>query len=369
MSALYSLRTVRRMHRRTILPFVALGLIGGTRCPPAAAEQGLFTVGTASAAPGRKATGVLAVPAGSDAGLEIPVAVVQGARPGPVLALVAGAHGTEYASIVAVEKLIERLDPAEVSGTVILVPLLNTPSFEQKVPHVNPVDGKNMNRFYPGKADGTQTERALALVTRQVVERCDYLIDFHGGDLDEDLRPYSYWLKTGNAKQDAASRQMVLAFGLDTIVIAADRPKDPNASRYLDATAATRGRVALTVEAGRAGTVAPEDVSALVDGTLSVMRLLKMLPGAPSPVEHPVWIESVQTLSSEQSGIFHPLVSRGAYVAEGMRVGYVTDYAGKTVFEARAPKAGVVLYVCAVPSMKKGETIATVGVVGLPPPP
>ena len=181
------------------------------------------------------------------------------------------------------------------SGTVILVPLVNTPSFEQKVPHVNPVDGKSMNRFYPGKADGTQTERALFLITRQIVERCDYLIDFHGGDLDEDLRPYSYWLKTGNEKQDAASRQMVLAFGLGTIIISADRPTDPGASRYLDSTASTRGKPSITVEAGRAGTVDPADVSALVDGTLSVMRLLKMLPGTPAMVDHPIWIESIKT--------------------------------------------------------------------------
>src|SRR5262245_21996624 len=84
----------------------------------AAAEQSPFTVGTASANRGQKATGVLAVTAGSDAGLEIPVAVVQGKAPGPVLALVAGAHGTEYASIVAIENLIQSLDPAQISGTV-----------------------------------------------------------------------------------------------------------------------------------------------------------------------------------------------------------------------------------------------------------
>ena len=255
------------------------GLLVGLWCSAAGAELTPFTVGTASANSGQKSTGVLAVPAGSDAALDIPVAVVRGARPGPVLALVAGAHGTEYASIIAIEELIENLDPAEVSGTVILVPLVNIPSFEQKVPHVNPVDGKSMNRFYPGKPDGTQTERALYLMTRQIVERCDYLIDFHGGDLDEDLRPYSYWLKTGNEKQDVASRQMVLAFGLDTIIISADRPTDPGASRYLDSTASTRGKPAIAVEAGRAGTVEPADVSALVDGSLSVMRLLKMLPG------------------------------------------------------------------------------------------
>src|SRR5437773_1211455 len=122
--------------------------------------QAPFAVGTASAASGQKATGYLAVPAGVDAATSIPVVVVNGAKPGKVLALVSGAHGTEYASIIAIEKLISDLDPAQVTGTVILVPLVNVPSFEQKVPHVNPVDGKSMNRFYPGNPNGTQTERA-----------------------------------------------------------------------------------------------------------------------------------------------------------------------------------------------------------------
>jgi hypothetical protein len=355
------------MNVRNAAWVAAAGLLASVAAT-AAPDTSAFAVGTASAAPGQKATGVIAIPAGSDAALDIPVAMVHGARPGPVLALVSGAHGTEYASIVAIEKLITSLDPAQVSGTVILVPLVNVSSFEQKVPHVNPVDGKSMNRFYPGKADGTQTERALFAMTRQVVDRCDYLIDFHGGDLDEDLRPYSYWVKTGDAKRDDASRRMVLAFGLGTIIISADRPTDPAATKYLDATAVARGKTAITVEAGHAGTVEPADVSALVDGTLSVMRLLRMLPGEPATVEAPVWIESIKSVTSGETGIFYPLVSRGAYVARGTRLGYVTDFVGRKTFDAFAPDAGVVLYVCAVPSMKKGDTIANVGVVAASPP-
>src|SRR5262249_55701219 len=135
------------------------------------AQQASFTVGTATAAAGQKATGYLEVPAGMDAATSIPVVVVRGSRPGPVLALVSGSHGTEYASVIALEKLIQQLGPAQVSGTVIVLPLVNIQSFLQKVPHLNPVDGKNMNRFYPGKVDGTQTERAAFLITKQVVER------------------------------------------------------------------------------------------------------------------------------------------------------------------------------------------------------
>src|SRR5438105_1170973 len=218
-----------------------------------------FTVGTATAAPGQKASGTIEVPAGVDAALSIPVVVAQGTRSGPVLALVSGAHGTEYASILALEKVIERLDPAQLSGTVIIVPLVNVNSFEQKIAHVNPVDNKSMNRFYPGRIDGTQTERASYLITKQVVERCDHLIDLHGGDLDESLRPYSYWTVTGNAQQDERSKDLVLAFGLDHIIISADRPKDPNASRFLENTASTRGKPSFTAEAGYSGTVDADD--------------------------------------------------------------------------------------------------------------
>src|SRR5437667_8814538 len=329
----------------------------------AAQDRATFTVGTATAARGQKATGTIEVPAGSDAALSIPVAVFHGAKPGPVLALVAGAHGTEYTSIIALEKLIVTLNLAEISGTVIIVPLINIQSFEQKVPHLNPIDRKSMNRFYPGKIDGTQTERASYVITKQVVEQCDHLIDLHGGDLDESLRPYSYWTKTGNEKQDQISHEMVLAFGLDHIIISADRPKDPQASRYLENTATMRGKPSITAEAGHAGTVETDELNALVNGCLNVMRYLKMLPGAPSVIEHPIWIEKVVTLASEQTGIFYPLVKRGTYVEQGMKIGYVTDYVGKIIFEARAPVTGIVLYLCAVPSMTKGATIANFGVV------
>jgi predicted deacylase len=330
----------------------------------ALAQQGVVKVGTAATGVGQKSSGVIEVPAGVDAGTSIPVVVVHGAKPGPTLALVTGAHGTEYVSIIAVEKLIGVLDPAEISGTVILVPLVNVVSFEQKVPHVNPVDGKSMNRFYPGKADGTQTDRALYAITKEVVDRCDYLIDYHGGDLDESLRPYAYWGPTGKAEQDRISKDMVLAFGLDHIIIWKERPTDPAATRYLDNTASVRGKASIVVEAGHAGTVETDDVALLVNGTLSTMRALKMLPGEPRRVENPVWIAKLDDLIAEQAGIFYPLVKRGTYVSAGMKIGYATDYAGKVIQEFRAPEAGVVLHINAVPSMKKGDNILDLGVVG-----
>ena len=145
---------------KTTLLAAAVALSFGV---PALAQQDphpTFTVGTATAQRGQKVYGALKVPAGSDAGYDIPVVVIHGARPGPVLAVASGAHGSEYASIIAVEMLIDAVRPDTVAGTLILLPIINVPSFERITPHVNPTDNKSMNRFYPGDPQGTQTARA-----------------------------------------------------------------------------------------------------------------------------------------------------------------------------------------------------------------
>jgi predicted deacylase len=327
-----------------------------------------FTVGTAVAQPGTKAYGVLAVPAGSDAGYDIPVVVIQGVRGGPVLAVVSGAHGSEYASIVALQQLIDRVKPGDLSGTLIVVPIVNIPSFQRITPHVNPTDGKSMNSRYPGDAAGTQSDRASYVITKEIVERCDHLIDLHGGDLDENLRPYSYWTVTGNAQQDAVSRAMAVAFGLTHIIISRDRPKDPAASRYLENTATTRGKPSITAEAGRAGPVNNDDVAMLVRGVSNVMAHLKMVPLTAGPAQQQtIWIEPVVGVVAEREGVFEPAVDRDAHVAKGARIGSITDYLHRPLQDVVAPEAGIVLFIRAVPSLKKGDTMVSIGVVTTPP--
>ena len=169
---------------KIILCALAAASIVGPAQAGHSAEAGAFAVGTATANRGQKAYGVIHVPAGSDAGYDIPVAVVHGAKPGPVLAVVSGLHGSEYASILAVEQVIADADPARIAGTLILVPIVNINSFDKITPHVNPTDNKSMNRYYPGTLTGTQTDRASYVITKEVIDKCDHLIDLHGGDLD-----------------------------------------------------------------------------------------------------------------------------------------------------------------------------------------
>jgi uncharacterized protein len=344
---------------------IAAAALASTCAVQAAAQDPhpTFTVGTATAQRGQKAYGVLKVPAGSDAGYDIPVVVVHGARPGPVLAVASGAHGTEYASIIAVEMLIDSVKPDEVAGTLILLPLINVPSFERLTPHVNPTDNKSMNRYYPGDPKGSQTDRASYAITKEVVERCDHLIDLHGGDLDENLRPYSYWTVTGNQKQDDFSKGMVLAFGLDHIIISADRPKDPNAARFLENAASTRGKPSFTAEAGRSGPVDVADAARLSAGVKNVMAHLKMGGSMAAPVRNPVWVEKIVSIAADRDGMFHAIVDRDAHVTKGAKIGVVTDYVNRPLQEITATDDGIVMFVRAVPSLKKGDTIVNIGVV------
>ncbi|HEY7513093.1 MAG TPA: succinylglutamate desuccinylase/aspartoacylase family protein, partial [Vicinamibacteria bacterium] len=128
-----------------------------------AAPPAPLTVGTVTARPGEAASGWLEVADAADPGTRIPVTVVNGARGGPVLALVAGTHGYEYTSVVALPRVRARLDPARMSGAVILVHMANPPAFYGRRIYYN-ADGKNLNRQYPGRADGTQTERIAAVI-------------------------------------------------------------------------------------------------------------------------------------------------------------------------------------------------------------
>jgi predicted deacylase len=88
-----------------------------------------------------------------------------------------------------------------------------------------------------------------------------------------------------------------------------------------------------------------------------------MLPGAPHPIENPVWIEKLVDVLGDGPGIWYPLVKRGTYVSTGMKLGTITDYVGKVISEPRAPVSGIVLHVNAVPSLKKGDNIADLGVL------
>jgi hypothetical protein len=327
-----------------------------------ASAQSPFTVGPVSAAPGTVAAGALDVPARSgDTGTTIPISVIHGAQPGPVLALIAGTHGMEYVPIVALQRMRTAIDPKALRGTIVMVHVANMPSFLGRTIYYSPIDGKNLNRVYPGKPDGTISERIADAITRDVITRATHVVDLHCGDGNESLRPYSYWITTGDPTVADAGHAMALAFGLDHIVVDRERPLDAGASVYTSNTAILRGKPALTTETGGMAVVDEGSIALVERGVAGLMRHLGMRADGPAPVSSPILIERSAVLRAGVTGIFYAEVERGHTVAAGTRIGHITDFHGKTLEEVRAPFDGEILYVVGTPPVSKGEPVGMVG--------
>jgi len=323
-----------------------------------------LVVGTATARRSAKVSGFIHVPDAADPGTDIPVTIVAGAVAGPVLALVAGTHGSEPSPILALQRVRAELDPTVLSGTVVIVQIANVPSFQHRTIYRGPWDQKNLNRVFPGRADGSASERIAHAITTQVIDRCDCLLDMHSGDGNESLRPYSYWNHLGvDPRVDTVAREMALAFGLDHIVIDRGRPRDLNATLYCANTAHVRGKPAVTTEAGGVGVPTADMVAVNVRGAFRVMRCINMLPGPRELVEHPVWLEPSEVLTSPGTGLWYPAVHADQFVAKGTVLGHLTNYFGDPIGTVRAPLAGIVMYVVASPAMGEGEPVAMVAAV------
>lgn len=320
-----------------------------------------FTVGTLQAHAGEAVSGYLEVPAAAgDTGTRIPVSILRGAKPGPVLVLIAGVHGYEYPGITALQELRQSLLPASLAGTLVLVHIANPPSFYGRTIYTSPVDGKNLNRVFPGKAAGTLSERIAYVLTKQIIERADYLIDLHAGDGNEALRPYVYMPVVGKPALDAASRGLALAFGLDHIVYDEGPLLPPEASLYTDQTALSRGIPAITAETGQLGLNSREWVDLAMNGIHNVLRHLHMMAGPEKPNTNVVWLTGYEVVPSPEQGIFRAAVRDGYAVAANGLLGVLVNPFGETITEIRSPFAGVVNYVVGTPPVSAGDPVAMV---------
>jgi len=314
-----------------------------------------FSVGSITARPGTAVSGFLSE--------GIPVTVVNGREDGAVLALVAGNHGYEYPPILALQMLLPRLNPKKMAGAVIMVHVANMPSFLGRTVYFSPIDQKNLNRVYPGKKDGTASEKIAHTITKEVIDRCDCLLDLHCGDGNESLRPYNYQIVTGNEELDGRIATLVTMCVIDHIVIDRGRPRDPENSMYCSNTAITRGKLAVTVEAGFLGVPDEKSAKLIVECCENVMRYLRIASGKAKSIRRPVYLDPAEVITSPETGILYPKVSKDDKVKRGATMAVITDFFGKKLAEVKAPVAGKVLYIVATPPISKGQPIGCVGVI------
>ena len=333
-----------------------------------AAANPPMDVGGVAAPSGTMVTGAIPI---SDTGdgvqSSIPITVINGASDGPVISLIAGIHGSEYAPILAMQQLAGRVDAASLRGAVIIVHIANLPAFRGRTIYFGPDDLKNLNRSFPGDAEGTVTERIADALTRHVMQQSDYLIDIHAGDANESLRPsYSaYYAEAGGDDVIRESQRLAVAFGLDTIVRFRGAVDKPSSAIYTSAQAVYQGTPAIDIESGELGSRERPFVDPIVDGTINVLRELEMIPGTAEVNPAPLYIDQRTRLNSEHDGIWYPseLVRTGDYVAEGVTLGVITDYHGRELAEIKAPASGILLILFGTPPVNLGDPLVVIGAV------
>src|SRR5215472_11949852 len=216
-----------------------------------------------------------------------PVISVVGAKPGPVLFVNAGVHGGEYPAVEAVIRLGKTLDPKKISGTLILMPVLNLPAFRTRTPFVCPIDNVNPNRVFAGNPQGSYSEEMTYALINEFVIHADAYIDLHGGDIPEALVPFVICRsEAGLADHEvrdvaARSREIAMAFGLP-YVLTVSKPVQPSKGESSYAAVAEKGIPAILAEAGGVGQMQEDAVQLLVRGVINVMRHLGMIAGPKS---------------------------------------------------------------------------------------
>ena len=273
----------------------------------------------------------------------LPIGVVEGTAPGRSLGVIGGAHGTEYAAHDAVARFWESLDPEKVTGTVRVVLMADTIAFEKKSAYVNPADGKNLNRVWPGDYSGTITDVIAATITERVVSQSDAVIDVHGGEWDEAIGMFIIAHSTGDAEVDDKVVAIAKASGFPYIEITpADGPILGKGTG--SGTACMAGVPAMTFEAGGEGLREERYIDAHYEGLWNVGRYLGILEGDITTWgAEPVVMDHGVLMKVTQGGLLRPEVEVGEWIAEGQPFTSVLSYDGEVLETLTAPEAGVVI--------------------------
>jgi uncharacterized protein len=300
----------------------------------------------------------------SIADLDVPVLDIKGSADGPLLTLLAGVHGCEYASMAGLRVWARGLAGRELSGRVLAVPVLNLPAFWARTPFVVPNDGKNLNRCFPGNPSGSLADRIAADTFTKIIKGSDALIDMHAGDMVEALQPFALY-DAGPA--EGRAREMATAYGLGYVIRQEPGP-DRAVGGTSSAAAAEIGIPAIIAEAGGCGLVERPAVEAHVRGLNRVLAFLGMSGGSGAggsvsggtvadgsggqEAESTTYLRRFLWLRCKDEGWWEPSAQAGESVTAGQVIGTVSSIDGTQTLETIvAPADGVLMFVTSSPAV------------------
>jgi uncharacterized protein len=287
--------------------------------------------------------------------LRLPYIAVRGRAPGPSVAILAGIHGGEYPGILGALRLGKVLDPERVRGSLLIVPIANLSSFWERAAFITPLDGRNLNRMFPGRAIGTHSEVLALRLMQDIAVPADVVIDLHSGDVFETLADHVVFYATGTPEIDDLSRSMASAFGV-RYALAYPRPSHPGG---LIGNVVLHDKVALFVEVGGNAIARDDDIQTVYQGLVNSLRVLGML-GGQTPERAPRWLSPGEQVSAPQDGLWRAAVALEQQVAAGEVLGTLSDPLGNELARLTAGDGGIVLYYMSALAVRRGDPLVYV---------
>ena len=291
--------------------------------------------------------------------LSWPYISIRGRREGPTVCVTAGMHGSEYPGIEAALQLGQELDPADVTGHVLIIPVVNVPAFCGHAAHVVPLDGKNPSQVYPGRRDGTVSEVMAAYLFDEVFVHCDALIDLHGGDIMERLTPFTIYQAGNDPALEERAFALAASYGFPVAVKRTREVLSRPVVGYLAGAATLRGIPAIVAEAGGEGTLRAEDVAAHAKGLRAALAHLGITAGAPLNVK-PRRVEFAFVFAP-QDGIFTWNIDVEEKVRHDQVLGALRDSWGRRVADLKSPVDGEMLFFSTSLAARKGDLLFGLG--------
>jgi len=278
--------------------------------------------------------------------VNMPVHVVHGRRPGPVLLVSAALHGDEINGVEIIRRLLSHKFIDRIKGTLIAIPVVNVYGFVSKSRYLP--DRRDLNRSFPGSENGSMAARLAHVLMTQIIPRCTHIIDLHTGAVNRENLPQI----RANLRDEPDLEVLAQAFGVPVILNA----------KLLEGSfreaAHTKGISVLLYEAGEALRFDEVAIRAGVKGVLQVMRELGMRPKSKRQTKSEALVaNTTRWVRAAQSGILRSLVATGAKVEIGDLLAYINNPLGENTEELVSPVAGIIIGKTNLPLVFAGEAL------------
>ncbi|WP_411956694.1 N(2)-acetyl-L-2,4-diaminobutanoate deacetylase DoeB [Paracoccus homiensis] len=271
----------------------------------------------------------------------IPITVIANGQ-GPTALLTGGNHGDEYEGPIALQSLAWQIEPDQISGRIIIVPYMNYPAFRAGT-RVSPIDQVNMNRCFPGRPDGTVTQKIAHYFNDVLVPMSDVVLDYHSGGKTLDFLPYAAAHYLDDAEQQAACVAAMQAFGAPYSMMM----REIDNVGMFDTAVESQGKLFVTTELGGGGTATARSARIATDGALNLLRHVGIMSGPVAPSGDGVLLDMPGDDCfhfATRDGLMQPLADLGEAVTKGQPLAHIwpSDRSGVAPVEVLANMDGIV---------------------------